>query len=324
MIDIRKNKNGYWWKAQEKFDALISGVVKLTELTIQVTDLCNMNCPKCNKINMTSDHMKVKDVVRILNDAAKLGLQHVHLTGGEPTMHPDLVEIIDLCRQLDMRVDMSSNGKFSEWKYANLANAGLNSINISWDFIKQVPECIDFVENYSPRVFVNHMVMPSNYKEMPKFLQMIKDDYRYVHDIQLMPPRGSADKFNEKQIKEFNEIYIDKCYMIVKNCFPMVRTKIKEILNDKDATKGIYHKKITWPCHRARAELRVGPKGFAPCTYLYRDGFILCGLDVRVKEAWNRSMKMCQAMPPNKDMCDLSCSPEVSGLNYFVEKELTK
>ena len=106
----------------------------------------------------------------------------------------------------------------------------------------------------------------------------------------------------------------------------MIQQKVMEMLRYDDADKGIYHEWITWQCHRAKTELRVGTKGFTTCTYLYRDGHVTCGLDKSVKEAWEMCKKECEFpnVPPIKNMCQYSCSPEVSGFNYFVEQVMTK
>ena len=323
MIDIRKIEHGYWWDAQGKFNSLMNNEDKLKELTVQMTDRCNLQCKKCNKRNFTFEDMKAVDIIRIIEEACDLGLKHIHLTGGEPTLHKDLPYVISLCKEKGLRIDMSSNGKFSCKIMKEISNAGIDSINISWDFIDEEPMCIkdQYVFDYGIDVFVNHMVMPSNYRELSDFLSFVEfyyTDHSKIIDIQLMPPRGDAQKFTKEQIIEFREI-AKECYEISKKRFPMVEHKILNMLEYDEAEKGIYHDKITWPCHRSKSELRVGTKGFTTCTYLYRDGHTICGLDKSVKEAWSLCKEMCKNAPPIKEMCDLSCSPEVCDFNRIIE-----
>jgi MoaA/NifB/PqqE/SkfB family radical SAM enzyme len=324
LLDIRKIPNSYWWDAQGKFDALVSNENKLKEITIQVTDKCNMNCTKCNKKNFTFQDMETETVLRIIDEACELGLKHVHFTGGEPTLHPDFVKIIAHCKDKNLRIDMSSNGTFSKELFLQLVDAGINSINISWDFILKRPKCISFIRDLKIQnvdIFLNHMVMPENYIELPTFL-LLMTNYSFIKDIQLMPPRGSAQKFSKEQIKEYNKLIRHNVFM--NNRFPMVKAKVFNILADKRADEGIYHDEITWPCHRSKSELRVGTKGFVTCTYLYRDGHVTCRLDKSVKEAWEICKQECKGNPPIKDMCDYSCSPEVCYFNKNVELALSK
>jgi MoaA/NifB/PqqE/SkfB family radical SAM enzyme len=324
MFDIRRVKNGYWWKASEKFESLINNENKLIEMTIQITDKCNMNCIKCNKINFTNMDMPKDKVISIIDQAYELGLKHIHFTGGEATLHTDFPYIIEYCRQKGLRIDTSSNGKFSLETAQKLVKAGLNSINISWDYIDNPPECIDFIFNLGIDVFINHMVMPDNYMELLAFLNHIRSKYDKVIDIQLMPPRGNAEKFTTDEIIEFEESMTEKCYIVSKIRFPMVANKIRELLSCPETEHGIYHHKIKWHCHRSKSEIRVGLKGFVTCTYLYRDGHVTCDLDKSVREAWDLCKKECCGNPPIKEMCDYSCSPEVAYFNYFVDKEIQR
>jgi len=324
MFDIRRIKNGYWWKASEKFDSLISGENKLIEMTIQITDKCNKNCPKCNKINMTNLDIPKDTITRIIDQGCELGLKHIHFTGGEPTMHEDFPYIVEYCKKKDLRIDASSNGKFSKEIGESLAKAGINSMNISWDYIDEPPDCIDFIFDLGFDVFINHMVMPDNYMELLAFLNYIRLKYDKVIDIQLMPPRGDAEKFTTQEIIEFEEKMMGKCYIVSKKRFPMIANKIYELLSCPETEHGIYHHKIKWECHRRKSEIRIGPKGFATCTYLYRDGHVTCSLDKSVKEALELCKKECSAIPPIKEMCDYSCSPEIAYFNFFIDKEIQK
>lgn len=324
MIDIRKITNGYWWDAQGKYKAIVNKEISLREITIQVTDKCNMACKKCNKVNFTFEDMETYDILRIIDEAYELGLRHVHFTGGEPTMHPDFIGIVQYCRDLGLRIDMSTNGKFNHEYTKKLVLAGIDSINVSWDFIDREPECFKSWKPSGIRWFINHMVMPSNYKELPDFLKYIKENYPYIVDIQLMPPRGTADKFTKEEISDFyhDSALVQESYRSAKDRFAMVEKKVYDILADDDAPKGIYHSRIEWPCHRSKVELRVGTKGFATCTYLYRDGHVTCDLTHSVKEAWEKCQEECKGSPPVPSMCDYSCSPEVAYFNYFVENRI--
>jgi MoaA/NifB/PqqE/SkfB family radical SAM enzyme len=324
VIDIRKITHGYWWNAQKKFEMLVNNETsKLFELTMQITDRCNLNCPKCNRINFTFEDMKLTDIIRIITEAKALGLKHIHFTGGEATLHPNFIEIIELCKIKDLRVDMSTNGIFSASYEQTLLASGIDSVNVSWDFVDVVPECFTRKQSNKRKIlwFINHMVMPSNFLELPAFLKMIKEQYPYVVDIQLMPPRGTADKFTKDQILQFNEL-IPECMEISKFRYPMVEFKLNEILADPRADEGIYHQEIKWQCHRSKTELRVGTKGFSTCTYLYRDGHVTCDLSKSVAEAWQMCKEECASAPPQPKMCPYSCSPEVVNFNKYVEEAI--
>ena len=80
-----------------------------------VTNQCNMSCPICFTYNRTDPaYFMTRDELRRLLDgviqrAAPLDL--VDVTGGEPTLHPEILELLAECRRPEIgRVAMNSNG----------------------------------------------------------------------------------------------------------------------------------------------------------------------------------------------------------------------
>jgi len=320
MIDVCKMKHRYWWAAKDKFDALVENRPYLQEMTIQITDRCNLSCEKCNKRSFENRDMPFDKVIEIINQGKALGLRHIHFTGGEPTLYPEFHEVVRHCVSKGIRVDMSTNGYFNEDVMKKIVDAGINSINVSWDDIWKKPPCIDFVFDYDRDIFLNHMVMPSSYFKLVDFLIYVMQ-YPKIVDVQLMPPRGDAEKFTKSQINAFNVCVSPRVFEISKHRFPMVQRKILYLLDD-GATEGIYHRPIDWTCHRSKMELRVGNKGYSTCTYLYRDGLQMCSLDKSVEEAFEICKRKCAKKGKPTEMCDQSCSPEVAYFNYNVEKAI--
>jgi uncharacterized radical SAM superfamily Fe-S cluster-containing enzyme len=82
---------------------------------VSITNACNLDCPICFTYNRKDRlwHMPVETMRRTV-DAVVAGAGRVDLinvTGGEPTLHPDLFAILDCCRRPEIgRVTMNSNG----------------------------------------------------------------------------------------------------------------------------------------------------------------------------------------------------------------------
>lgn len=62
---------------------------------------------------------------------ATTGSRELHLTGGEPTLHKDLPEMIRLAAELGYSVKMTSNGENGKYHIRECAEAGLEKINFS-------------------------------------------------------------------------------------------------------------------------------------------------------------------------------------------------
>lgn len=81
---------------------------------IEVTDLCNMECPVCYADNRGGYHMSSEEMEACLDTLERSGTQvdAIVLVGGEPTAHPRLPELIEQCyrRPFVSRVVVATNG----------------------------------------------------------------------------------------------------------------------------------------------------------------------------------------------------------------------
>lgn len=80
---------------------------------IEVTDHCNLECPVCIVENQYSTHMAPEVFGRIIDDlVSKEGYcESVALSGGEPTSHPQILELIDIATRPEIgRVVLITNG----------------------------------------------------------------------------------------------------------------------------------------------------------------------------------------------------------------------
>ncbi|TFG65840.1 MAG: radical SAM protein, partial [Anaerolineales bacterium] len=107
---------------------------------IALTYACNNACPHCyNEADrLTMPSLSFEDWQRILDKLADIGVPHIILTGGEPTLHPELSGIIRYADQRGLIVGMNTNGRMLARKDITqaIADAGLNHVQItleSWD-----------------------------------------------------------------------------------------------------------------------------------------------------------------------------------------------
>ena len=59
------------------------------------------------------------------------GFTEVHFTGGEPSIHPEIVSFIEKARDLGFKVKMTTNGQVKQSWYFECIQAGLNELNMS-------------------------------------------------------------------------------------------------------------------------------------------------------------------------------------------------
>lgn len=96
---------------------------------------CNLSCGYCTEFDKTSDPISADVLEARLRKLRELGTFGISLTGGEPTLHPDLTRLIRFCRTLRFfRTGMISNGFFLKPDLIEELNAaGLQEMQISID-----------------------------------------------------------------------------------------------------------------------------------------------------------------------------------------------
>ena len=104
-------------------------------LLAELTHRCPLRCPYCsNPVAMDgrADELTTQDWIRVLDQAAALGVIHVHLSGGEPTARRDLVEIVSHCASLGLYSNLITSGiGVTEALVARLSDAGLDHVQLS-------------------------------------------------------------------------------------------------------------------------------------------------------------------------------------------------
>lgn len=109
---------------------------EITNVRIALTQKCNLDCFYCHEEGervKNGESLSVSDVDKILKTAKELGMYKVKFSGGEPLVHPDIVEIIDVADNYMDDVSLTTNGILLGEKAERLYESGLDRVNISLD-----------------------------------------------------------------------------------------------------------------------------------------------------------------------------------------------
>ena len=118
----------------------------IISLRITLTNLCNLNCIYCHHDGMESskDEMSANEIYKICEIAKNIGVKKIRLSGGEPLVRKDIVEIIEKIATLDFKdISLTTNGVLLEKYSEDLKKAGLNRVNVSLDTLK--PDVYQFI-----------------------------------------------------------------------------------------------------------------------------------------------------------------------------------
>lgn len=112
---------------------------RMSTLRISVTDRCNYRCVYCGpqaESPRESAALSREEVAAVARAAVGLGIRRLRITGGEPLLRDDIVELVRLLSEIRGIEDlaMSTNGSLLGPELAQaLAGAGLERVNISLD-----------------------------------------------------------------------------------------------------------------------------------------------------------------------------------------------
>jgi cyclic pyranopterin phosphate synthase len=112
-------------------------------LRISVTDRCNFRCRYCMPLEglpwlPKADILSYEEIAEVVRQLAPLGLRRVRLTGGEPTIRPQLASLVSMLRAVPEVEDiaLSTNGVKLPQLATELVAAGLDRVNISADSLR--------------------------------------------------------------------------------------------------------------------------------------------------------------------------------------------
>lgn len=122
----------------------------VTELRISVTADCNLNCIYCHREG-EQDSKKQLTYDQIIKTVAQFivrGVRKVKITGGEPLLRNDIVQIVEGISKLQGNVEISivTNGLLLVQKAKALKGAGLTRVNIGCDSISS-PVLLKNIQN---------------------------------------------------------------------------------------------------------------------------------------------------------------------------------
>lgn len=185
---------------------------RINYLRISLTDLCNFKCVYCvpsegYQAKSPARYLTRHQIVRFVRIAADWGIERLRLTGGEPLLRPDILEIIqDLKSVSGIRdVSITTNGSRLHPMLPALKKAGLDRINVSLDSIEpgrfqritDVDVCREVIEAIFEAlrvgfpVKVNMVVMRGLTKEeIIRFVGLAHDHPLEVRFLEFMPLCG--------------------------------------------------------------------------------------------------------------------------------------
>lgn len=163
---------------------------------IPITNQCNQNCLFCSAQGRKEESGK-RFLEKMINQI-KDGLV---ISGGEPTLSPDLFWIIKKAKDKDLSVELQTNGNTLYYKdlARKLVEAGVDLFNINFsshlplinDWISQTEglfknkvEGIKNLQKRNANIRLTHVICALNYKNIEDFVVYVRKNFPKINYIQ--------------------------------------------------------------------------------------------------------------------------------------------
>ena len=180
-----------------------------TRIDIKITFRCNNKCDFCAQ-GHKRDQQEDRAAERVYNDlsaAYKRGIRDVVFTGGEPTLHPQIIEFVSMAKKLGYdRIQLQTNGRTFAYigLLERLKAAGANEMGPSLhganpethDKLTRAPgsfsQTVSGIRNASRlgmHILTNSVITSANYKELPELAALLvklgvsQYQFAFVHII---------------------------------------------------------------------------------------------------------------------------------------------
>lgn len=182
---------------------------------LEVTQQCNLSCSFCFRSagSAAPNEFCKEDMLNLILKLSTMGIHEIRFTGGEPTMRPDFIELVDQALSAGIYVSLGTNGNFSDTILAQLLSRPIGRYLVSLEGIKPVHDelrgkgtfdrtirTIDRLLRAGKNVRINTMLTRSTLKHLPALANLCMS--HQITRMALIPPRPSGRAAEESFSRE--------------------------------------------------------------------------------------------------------------------------
>lgn len=197
------------------------------QIVWNITKACNFKCIHCyeNAGKKADDELTTDEIIEGIDKLSRLGVASIAFSGGEPTVHPGIIDLIKHASEDGMYVSMATNGfKTAKIERAKeFADAGLLFVQISLDGLnpethdnfRGVPNswnrAVQSIKNFlglGVFVEVSTTVTQENYDEIPGMIDFMRELGVEWFMLYNFIPTGSGSEVRDLDLtpKQRNEL----------------------------------------------------------------------------------------------------------------------
>lgn len=186
--------------------------MKFKKVYIEITNSCNLNCSFCNNNKRDKKFMTIEQFEHIINEI-KPYTNYIYLhVKGEPLLHPNLKEILQICSNNKIQVNITTNGTLLKQKENILLNSDcIRQINVSLHSENKIStyfgDIFSACKKLSSKIYISYRLWTlKDYKldkKSTEVVNKITEEYNLSQEI--------VDKLNnDAQIKIDFHTFVNK------------------------------------------------------------------------------------------------------------------
>lgn len=141
--------------------------------TLIVTHECNKNCKFCiDKYRGNDEYISIENVIKSMKYAKKNNIKEILIVGGEPTLHPKIIEISKIIKKFGFKTILTTN--YSKPDIIKQLDGIIDNFNISFYNQNILPKQKDFKSDITLNVLL-HKKQLNTKDELDNFIDKYKE-----------------------------------------------------------------------------------------------------------------------------------------------------
>jgi len=183
---------------------------KFKKIYIEITNNCNLSCSFCSVDKRIKETISLENLEKLLiniNNYTDYVYLHVK---GEPLLHPNLKEVLDLCGKYNKKVNITTNGTLLKERENVLTHPIIRQINISLhsenkkeNYLQDIFKTVDKLKD---KIIIYRFWTMDNYSLDEKSTEIVNK----INNFYCLSPETVEKIKKEKHIKIKDNLYVDK------------------------------------------------------------------------------------------------------------------
>ena len=125
-----------------------------------ITNECNLDCEKCHYRSKSDpkQELSFSTIKALFQEWKRYGLTSIAIGGGEPLLHPDIVDIVRIGKDMGFFMAITTNGTVLKPIEANRIHISYDELHPTWKNENLIEKAIKYYKKLGCKVGINHIV----------------------------------------------------------------------------------------------------------------------------------------------------------------------